>query len=104
MNMPFERTTCACAGCVACCKRQPGYLIPGDAERIAAFLNEPIEKFLWASPGALVKQGVRAFRIGTITPRLVKGKCVFLTEDDKCRIHPVAPLAVPILILTCPHR
>ncbi|MDO8795380.1 MAG: YkgJ family cysteine cluster protein [Vicinamibacterales bacterium] len=90
---PFARTTCACAECVDCCRQQPGSLIPGDAERIAAFLGEPVEPYLWASPGAVVMNTVtrEVHRIGTITPRRVNGKCVFLDDQDRCRIHSVAP-------------
>jgi Fe-S-cluster containining protein len=94
---PFERTTCACSDCAKCCKQQPGYLIPSDLERIAEHLGEPVGPWLVASPGALVGRMVQGqlqtFRIGSIVPRTVDGgsRCVFLTEDDKCAIHPVAP-------------
>lgn len=95
MNPPFPRTTCACAECVACCKRQPGFLAPGDAERITEFLGEPASKYLWASPGAIVMNTATriAHRIGTITPVFDKkrGRCVFLDDKDQCRIHAVAP-------------
>lgn len=96
--IPFERTTCACSDCVDCCKQQPASLHPGDFERIAAFLGETLEaakRFFWASPGALVGKlvngQVHTFRIGTITPRLVDGRCVFLDAQDRCQIHTVAP-------------
>jgi Fe-S-cluster containining protein len=93
---PFDRTTCACKTCVQCCKDQPGPLMPGDFERIATFLQETPEQareHFWASPGALVRNMVTGvmYRIGSITPRRVKGRCVFLDEQDRCRIHPVAP-------------
>ncbi len=90
---PFKRTVCACSKCVACCKRQPGPLAPGDVERIEAFLGEPVEKYLVASRGSLVKNlltGIARW-VGTITPRFAKGRCVFLDVDDRCKIHPVAP-------------
>ena len=92
----WARTSCACAECVACCKRQPGALAPGEFERIAAFLGEDREEakvHFWASPGALVMdtQTGRTFRIGTVTPRMEGGRCVFLDAQDRCRIHPVAP-------------
>jgi Fe-S-cluster containining protein len=48
---------------------------------------------LWASPGALVRDTStsRTHRIGTITPRWQKGRCVFLDTNDRCTIHRVAP-------------
>lgn len=92
----FVRTTCACSECVACCKRQPGPLAPGEFERIAEFLGEDREtakRHFCASPGALVMDTStgRQFRIGTITPRMERKRCVFLDEQDRCRIHAVAP-------------
>lgn len=98
MNAPFERTTCACYDCRDCCKRQPGYLIPDDIPRIEAHLGEPVEPFLAASPGALVGKvtpsgTLETFRVGSIVPRTVdsQGRCVFLDDEERCRIHPVAP-------------
>lgn len=94
--MPFTRTpACSCADCVQCCHDQPGPCAPGDVERIAEYLGVPVRvaalKF-WASPGALVvdRTSGRRFRIGTITPRRVRGQCIFL-KDDHCTIHEVAP-------------
>lgn len=93
---PFARTTCACATCVQCCRDQPGHLRPGDFARITAHLAlTPAEApaYFWASPGALAMNTAtgRQFRIGTITPRRVRGRCVFLDQDDRCRVHAVAP-------------
>jgi Fe-S-cluster containining protein len=92
----FTRTSCACEQCVRCCKRQPGPLVPGDLEKIAAHRGETIEeakKNFWASPGSLVKtlSTGEVKRIGSITPKYRKGRCVFLDENDRCSIHPVAP-------------
>lgn len=95
---PFGRTTCDCADCVAACRRQPGYLIPGDLERIAAHLGEPVEEVaarcFWSSEGAVAMDTAtgRQFRLRTITPRYNRHAkaCVFL-KDDRCTIHAVAP-------------
>ena len=98
----FARTTCACVDCKACCKRQPGPLVMGDFERIVAWREEQgfdhdlavewVKSKLWASPGALVKtRDGQTYRVGTITPRYRKGRCVFLDENDRCKIHSVAP-------------
>lgn len=91
----FERTTCACKACRECCRR-PGCLAPGDVERILSHLGEPpaaAKLYFVASPGALVLDRVtnELFRIGTITPRRVKGRCVFLDAEERCQIHTVSP-------------
>ena len=91
----FNRTSCACQSCVQCCKDQPGPLIPGDFERIAEALGDPVNawRYFWASPGALVQdtETGRQRWIRTITPRREHGRCVFLDDQDRCRIHAVAP-------------
>jgi hypothetical protein len=47
---------------------------------------------LLASPGALVARGGKVFRIPTLVPaRRPDGACLFLTDDDRCAIHAVAP-------------
>jgi Fe-S-cluster containining protein len=90
--MGFKRTECACEECTRCCKVQPGPLIPGDFERIAARIGEEeAKKKLWASPGALVLKGDVPMRIRTITPVLEGGRCVFLDDKDRCTIHDIAP-------------
>jgi Uncharacterised protein family (UPF0153). len=97
--MKFERTTCACAECVACCKRQAGPLVPGDFERISAFLGEPVEPYLVASRGSLTldtRTGELRW-IGSITPKMEHGRCVFLDENDRCKIHPVSPAGCALL-------
>ena len=94
----MQRTECACQQCQQCCRVQPGYLIPGDMERIAAHLGktvDDIKPLFWASPGGVVmnNQTQRQFRIGTITPRYDRRKkaCIFLSEDGQCQIHTVSP-------------
>jgi Fe-S-cluster containining protein len=92
---PFERTTCDCARDVENCRYQPGYLITRDLARIAGHLGITVaelgQRYLWASPGALVGSARGVRRIGTITPRMKDGRCVFLQEGDRCAIHAVSP-------------
>jgi Fe-S-cluster containining protein len=95
--IPFARTVCSCAKCQACCRVQPGHLIPGQLEAIAAHLGVTVAEAsasFWASGGAvaLCADGVQR-RVGTITPRfdIRAGRCVFLTDTGACRIHAVAP-------------
>jgi Fe-S-cluster containining protein len=100
----FTRTVCACEKCRACCKRQPGPLAHGDFERIADHVAktqelsgeiafEQVKRQLCASPGALVMDSATGAikRIGSITPKRAKGRCVFLDEQERCSIHEVAP-------------
>lgn len=95
--MTFARTECACEGCRACCKRQPGYLVPSDVQTISEHMGESALPFLVASPGAVLgtvaPDGIETFRVGTITPRTVDagGRCVFLEDDERCAIWEVAP-------------
>jgi Fe-S-cluster containining protein len=93
-EIPFERTVCACTGCVACCLRQPGYLVPGDVKRILEFTGKPAKEILVDSLGGQVMDRETRIvrRIRTIVPKMDRtGRCNFLTEDNKCSIHPVAP-------------
>lgn len=47
---------------------------------------------LLASPGAIVMQAGRVFQIPTLVPRRKPdGSCIFLDENDRCRIHEVSP-------------
>lgn len=65
-------------------------------DRIAEFLKitgEEAKKFFVASPGALLNDNGVTRRVGTITPKRVKSRCIFLDENDRCKIHPVAPTA-----------
>lgn len=93
----FTRTTCACAECVNNCRHIPGYLLPSDVERISRFLGyKNVVEFaiqnLLASPGATVMQAGRVFQIPTLVPRRkADGSCLFLDENNRCRIHEVSP-------------
>lgn len=94
MSHRFTRTACDCTECVACCQRYPGPLAPGDYERIREHLGgQDIDHKLWASPGAIVMdtRSGQVGRVGTITPRMKDGRCVFLDKDNRCSIHAVAP-------------
>jgi Fe-S-cluster containining protein len=95
----FERSTCDCSKCTAACMAMPGYLVPGDVERIAEYVgaDPDDEKFLAAnfraSEGVLVAKHGQLFRIPTIVPAQYddNGRCVFLTRDGKCSVHAVSP-------------
>ena len=94
----FERTQCACPACQSHCQHLPGYLIPADVARIAAYHRPDMDiptwaqTYLLASPGALVIRQGKLLRLRTLVPaRRSDGACIFLTPDGACSIHPVAP-------------
>lgn len=92
-----ERTFCDCRRCKAFCRTMPGDLAPGDLERIAGYLGvEPTDQFVLnnflAAEGRTIPEGGEDKIVPTIVPaQRVDGSCVFLTSDDRCSIHPVAP-------------
>ena len=98
---PFKRTECACEEDMKFCKQRPGYLIPGDLFAISDALikrgeiKTPRDLFplLRASKGPVVGNSAtgQRHRIGTITPAMKDGRCVFLDPQDRCTIHAVAP-------------
>ena len=92
---PFHRTVCACALDRANCQ-SPGYLVPGDLERIAENLGASVPDILYLfrpGEGAVVadsRSGVM-YRIPTIVPRTTDRGCIFLDPAGRCVIHHVAP-------------
>ena len=73
-------------------------MIPADLDRILQHLAPGEDLLAWArqhllaSPGAKVLQGSRVFRIPTLVPaRRPDGACIFLTAEDRCAVHAVAP-------------
>jgi len=76
-----------CRGCGACCRIPNGIVRVGDEEirRIAAFLGRSESAFI-AEETELAPD-----RRGLILKSHPDGACVYLTEDNRCRIHPVKP-------------
>lgn len=98
----FARTVCDCAGCKVGCKTMPGTTTCVDVGRIAAhlgqnndrkFLTENFRLSTSAKAARFTENGMEVFVIPTITPaQQPDGRCVFLTADDQCSVHPVAPM------------
>lgn len=101
---------CNCEKCVSACRNDPGRLVPADLKKIAAFLgiNESQFKadYLVRIPAAAkggrvcfyapakLKAGRFLAAPGSTVPEYYekeKGRCVFLTEEGLCAIHPVKP-------------
>jgi Fe-S-cluster containining protein len=94
----IERSVCDCDQCKCGCKAQPGFLAPGDLEKIANYLgHDPYDSdFLTesfsASEGSTVIDRGQLKQIPTIVPKQQDdGRCVFLDSSDRCTIHPVSP-------------
>jgi hypothetical protein len=87
---------------VAACERKPGWMKPGEAERIAAFLKIPLAELFktylavdwWDNDDApatfLLSPAIVGWN-GTTFPYVARGRCVFLTADKRCQIHDVKP-------------
>jgi hypothetical protein len=102
----YQRTYCDCPECSLNCQYIPGYLLPEDLDKIAAFQGVTFNPLLnWqdqvfrqfihdnflASPGALVLKNGKPGRIRTLVPaRGPDGHCKFF-NGRLCTIHPVAP-------------
>ena len=101
---------CACEKCVSACRSDPGRLIPTDLKKITAYLKisekELRAAYLVRIPAAgrnrrihfLAPAKIKASRFlaapGDIVPDYYaqeKGRCVFLSEEGLCTIHPVKP-------------
>lgn len=94
----FERSVCACDKCKAGCKHMPGALAPGDMDAIANFLGTDPDDKDWIQRNFRASDGCKAvlrgkpLTIPTIVPaQQENGRCVFLTDNDECAIHPVSP-------------
>lgn len=76
-----------CIGCGACCRVKNGIVRVGEAEirRIAAFLGMSEQAFIDR------ETEIAPDRRGLVLKSRGDDSCVYLTEDNRCRIHPVKP-------------
>ena len=76
-----------CRQCGACCRIKDGIVRVSDAEiaRIAAFLGMAEQAFIDR------ETEVAPDRRGLILKSRPDGACVWLTDDNRCRIHSVKP-------------
>lgn len=112
----FERSYCECGSCKAACRTLPGMLVPGDLQRIGNFEGVPpttewVREHFEASEGSLCEVDGKTVRVPVIVPaQRQSGRCIFLTNDDRCSIHPVAPYGCRIFNVCetpdsdCDHR
>ena len=76
-----------CRGCGACCRIKDGIVRVGEAEieRIAAFLGLSEQEFIDR------ETEIAPDRKGLVLKSRPDDSCAYLTEDNRCRIHPVKP-------------
>lgn len=117
----YEPSSCRCAGCVDQCCSAPGILAPGDLERIAAYVGADAGEGGRASGFASVNfEAVEPMacievsdnenkphvdelcgKVPWIRPRrhasgIRAGRCVFLTDDDRCSVYSVRPFGCAV--------
>ena len=85
--MKIDEANFKCRGCGACCRIKNGIVRVGEAEvkRIAAFLGMSEQEFIDR------ETEIAPDRKGLVLKSRPDDSCVYLTEDNRCRIHPVKP-------------
>lgn len=76
-----------CRECGACCRIKDGIVRVGDAEieRIARYLGMSEQEFIAG------ETEISPDRRGLVLKSRPDGACVYLTDDNRCRIHAVKP-------------
>lgn len=97
---------CTCEECIGACMSSPGWFKPGEAEKAAEYMGMSILEFFreylivdyWvSSPDILTLAPVkenspeRGGRLASFEYAFGPGRCVFLDENSRCRIHAAKP-------------
>lgn len=85
-----------CRMCGSCCRHGSGMLVNEDLERVARFLQIPVEKLK-----KNYLEQVEMFNTNAWKPRVVKGgkpygTCIFYDTKKMCTIHAAKPLQCAI--------
>ena len=85
--MKISETGFKCRGCGACCRIKNGIVRVGEAEirRIAEFLEMSEQEFIDR------ETEIAPDRKGLVLKSRPDDSCVYLTDDNRCRIHSVKP-------------
>lgn len=102
---------CSCDACASACRNDPGRFLPGEIDRLAAYLKISVEE-LWREYLILKKLSLKGSFIWVPAPAKFKtkfryvtkpghrakdyhekerGRCVFLNSEGLCTIHAVKP-------------
>ena len=92
---------CSCKDCVSACEECPGWMHPGQLEKIALHLNMPVEQMFkeylsvdwWVIPTGniyMLAPAIERYE-GRSYPSYPHGRCIFL-KDGLCMVHEVKPV------------
>jgi Fe-S-cluster containining protein len=91
---------CECSSCKNACKLKPGWFVPGEAEKVADYLQISLKKLFKTKLAVdFYSKGKEVFVLSPVVvdnnpgkefPFDPRGQCVFY-KDGKCEIHPVKP-------------
>lgn len=102
----WKDVSCDCGSCKNACEYSPGWFLPEEIEKVAQFLNMPLEKVFkeyfavnwFCGDGENIKETVFVIApvlvdepAGQEYPGDPRGECIFYTEDERCMIHDVRP-------------
>ena len=87
MPLKISEADFKCQGCGACCRIKDGIVRVGEDEikRISAFLGMSEQEFIDR------ETEIAPDRKGLVLKSRADESCVYLTDDNRCRIHPVKP-------------
>ena len=100
MEIQGNQASCCCAECQAACRFKPGWLTPGEAERVADYLGVSLDSLFRTR--LMVDRWGRDRTVFVLSPAVVevspgqeflsttRGQCVFY-QAGRCAIHPVKP-------------
>jgi len=109
----MNKTECSCDRCIkACANGNPGWFLPGEAEKAAELLGINFDEFkrqylvidFWCTPDGdcevLAPAKVNTQYLGRMVSwgyAFEKGRCVFLNEQNLCRIHKAKPFECAVM-------
>lgn len=86
---------CTCSDCIKACKVKPGSFTPSELKRLSKGMRMPLPELFAKYLAADIGRGVTTVSPATDKTKpgsigTVSGRCVFLTEDERCAIHDIA--------------
>lgn len=100
-------TDCSCSSCVGACRSNPGWPTPAEAARFIADGHAKKLMCDWLEASEVIGNDDRIYLLapaahgheGEFAPEMsffdfffTKGRCVFLTEENRCSVHDHKPM------------